>query len=440
MIGLAPRAPNSYPSVSPPLTSGLPAPAMPPRTALFALITALGLLAAGGRLAAEVHAACCRCASFFVVEPTGAGFLRHHIGFCPRCTSEMGGSAEAYLEQLRGKNRGLTDAAQLTLAQLRQAIRQRDAARDSIYGTKGSATKFFTSLINLASEGAKGAVKEVGKNVKKGLSWYNRGHDTGQGDFKWVAAEGKKWVEGKTVGKAKDKAALKAAAAIGRNYFDRTGDARGATNRFLDAHRDIKKGVSILESAIDFYEKTDALANGIQEYLEQRGNALRLEKEWNDIMDEVEKVLAEIAKIQHCLDLKAQQSKSGASTGRGNRGWTGRFASADAIAMQRAEVKALVHPRDEPDAGPMGSALASLKQLRPQLEGFIKELEEEMLPPLLPFWLEVEEEFGPKLNRALLEWADPSVERASRQYDRIMRYGEGAVEHLQQAHRKWEKI
>lgn len=424
------------------------------RTALL-IVCAAALLFPGPRLQAETHAACCRCESFYKLSDEGFGFLRHHIGFCPKCTAEMGGDPSQYLDKLRGRVRGLADAAQLTLRQLKGsgdekgAIQKRDEARDSIYGREGSATGFFTALLGLASEGAGGAIKKVAGGVKKGLGYYNKAADTMEGDAGWVLDEGKNWVKGKTVGEAKKKALLKAAAAMGRNHYNQTGDARGATKKFLGAHDDLKKGVSLLESAIKFYEKTDKLANGIQAYLEARADVERLWKEWNDITDQMEVLLKEISKVQHCLDLQKEQEKNKQSLVRpgptpGGRRigpeWTVRFARATTPADERAELKALVFPTNAPDAAALQSALTALQRLRTELADFIRQLEEEMLPPLLPFWYDLQPDLGRDFAKALLEWADPATDKAGRQYDRVIRYGRGISEDLKRAAPKQEKI
>ncbi|HEY5551644.1 MAG TPA: hypothetical protein VIK52_07140, partial [Opitutaceae bacterium] len=372
-------------------------------------------------LRAETDASCCRCGSFYKLSDEGFGYLRHHIGFCPKCTAEMGGNPEEFLARLRGKHKGLSDAARLTNDQARKSDLARDEARDSIYGREGSATGFFTALIGLASEGAGGAIKKVGSGVKKGLGYYNKAADTLEGDLGWVLNEGKGWVEKNTVGAAQDKAVLKAAAAIGKNHFKQTGDARGATQKFLGAHGDIKKGVSLLESAIKFYEKTDKLANGIQDYLEHRADAERLHKEWEELTDLMELVQKEITRLEQCLELQRQQGNSTGlhrPAGLPAQRWAGmagakvRFASVTSLADERAELKALIYPPGEPDAMALQSALTALQRLRTELKDFIRQLEEEMVPPLLPFWHDCQAELGPDLAKALLEWADPATDKA----------------------------
>lgn len=397
----------------------------------------------GTQLKAETDATCCRCESFYKLSDEGFGFLRHHIGFCPKCTAEMGGSVDAYLEKLQGKNRGLADAAQLTLAQIRQSTAARDKARDAIYGSKGLATDFFKSLMSFAAEGTNGALKTVAKNVKKGLGWYNNASDTLQGDFKWVINEGKSWVDNKTVGAAKDKVLIKTAAAMGQNYRDNGGSAQGATKQFLNAHADLKKGVSILEGAIDFYEKTDKLANGIQEYLEHRANAERLWKEWNEIGDQMEVLLKEIAKLEHCRELQQEQQRKSSGLRREAEspsrqlaraeGWTVHFASATFQVDERAELKALVFPPGEPNAAALQSALTALQRLRTELTDFRRILEEDVVSPLLFFWLDLQGEVGPEFAKALLEWADAPADLAARQFDRLMRYGAGISEDVKRA-------
>ena len=410
-------------------------------TRTILLISAVvGLLFSGSPLRAETDAACCRCQSFYKLSDEGFGFMRHHIGFCPTCTAEMGGSVEEFIARLRGRHRGLSDAARLTNDQARKSDLARDQARDSIYGREGSATGFFTAMIGLASEGAGGAIKKVGSGVKKGLGYYNKAADTLEGDLGWVLNEGKGWVEGRTVGEAKKTAMRKAAAGMAQSY--QGGNPRATTDQFLRAHGDIKKGVSILESAIKFYEKTDKLANGIQDYLEHRADAERLHKEWEELTDQMEVVQAEITKMEHCLELQKEQASKkqslltplkpgGQLTGRET--WTVRFASAKTVPDERTELKALIYAPGEPNAATLKSALTALQRLRTELADFIRQLEEEMVPPLLPFWYDFQPELGRDLSKALLEWADPATEKAGRQYDRVIRYGQGIEEDVKRA-------
>ena len=229
---------------------------------------------------------------------------------------------------------------------------------------------------------------------------------------------------------------------MGQSYRDRGGSPQGATKQFLDAHSDLKQGVSILEGAIDFYEKTDKLANGIQDYLDHRANAERLWKEWNDITDQMEILLKEIAKLEHCRELLQQQGKSSglhrqaeppAQRWAWAEGWTVRFASVATIADERAQLKALVFPPSEPDASPLQSALASIQRLRTDLADFRHNLEENVVPPLLFFWLDLQGEVGPEFAKALLEWADAPTDLTARQFDRLIRYGAGISEDLKRA-------
>lgn len=413
---------------------------------LIACVSAL--LLSETRLMAETDAACCLCGSFYKLSDEGFGFLRHHIGFCPKCTEEMGGNPEGFLARLRGRHRGLSDAALLTNRQIGKANQARDQARDSIYGREGLATGFFTALMGLASEGAGGAIKNVAKGVKKGLGWYNKAADTLEGDLGWTLDEGKDWVEGKTVGEAKKTAMRKAAAGMAQSY--QAGNPRATTDQFLRAHGDIKKGVSLLESAIKFYEKTDKLANGIQAYLEARADAERLFKEWNDLLDQMDLLQEEITKLEHCLELQREQEKKSTSfydhPEPPGRRWDGtgqgqvRFASVTTTADERAKLKALVYPPGEPNAAALKSALTALQRLRTDLTDFIRQLEEEMLPPLLPFWFDLQAELGRDLAKALLEWAEPATDKAARQYDRVIRYGEGIAEDVKRANPGGEKI
>lgn len=396
-------------------------------TAYFRCVLGAAALLAALPLPAETHASCCRCGGFYKLSDEGFGYLRHHVGFCPACTAEMGGDVAAYLERLRGRQRGINEAALLTNQRKREAEEKRDKARDSIYGREGHAVGFFSSLMSFAAQGAGGTFKAVAKHVKTGLKWYNRAADSLEHDFNWVYQEGKGWVKKHTVGAAQDKAKLKAAAAIGQSYYNSTKDARGATQRFLAAHKDIKRGVSVLEGAIDFHDKTSKLADAIQAYLEYRGDAARLEKEKDELDAAAQKIQDERDKLEHCLELQRAQDASKKSGALPAAAWTARFARLDAPAPRRTAQAPAPH---EPNEGALRSALTALRLLEKDLAEFEQHLDADFLPPLLPFWLDVQDEFSRDLNHDLLRLADPAAEKASSLFDRIIRRAEGAADTL----------
>lgn len=400
--------------------------------ALARLTACFALAGLGSPLPAQVHAACCRCASFYEVSDKGAGFLRHHVGFCPKCQTAMGGNPEAYLDRLRGRHAGLADAAGLTNRRLMEMIRKRDAARDSIYGRDGSLFGASTALLSLASEGVSGTFKTIAKATKEGVKWYNRAADTLEGDLRWVLDAGKDWVRGRTVGPAEEKAKLKAAAAAGRAYYARTKDARGATQVFLSSHEGLTKGVSVVQSATNFHDKLGKLADGLQDYLEHRADAQRLHQEWEQLTDEMLKIEEEMKKLQHCLDLMEQQAKGGsARRAPPGPGWGARFASTDALAEERRRLRALVHPASEPNESALRSALQSARLAQTDAAELIRHLDDDFVPPLLPFWFDLQEDLGRDFGRALLEWADPAADKASRLFDRMFRRAQGAIDEVQ---------
>lgn len=402
-------------------------------SAIARLVAILVLGFASTPLVAQVHAACCRCASFYEVSDKGAGFLRHHVGFCPKCTTEMGGGGEAYLARLRGRHGGLADAAGHTNRRLMEAIRQRDAARDSIYGRDGTMFGASTALLSLASEGVSGTFKNIAKAAKEGVKWYNRVADTLEGNTQWVLDAGKDWVRANTVGAAEDKAKLKVAAAAGRAYYERTKDARGATQVFLQSRENITKGVSVVQSAIKFHDKLGKFADSLQAYLEHRADAQRLHAEWEQITDDMLKLEEEMKKLQHCLDLMQQQAQGKSAGHSPEHGWGARFAAADPIAEQRRQLKALVYPENEPNESALRSALDSARLAEADAADLVRHLEQEFIPPLLPFWYDLQAELGRDYARALLEWADPASDKAVRLFDRAVRRANGAVDEAKRA-------
>lgn len=373
------------------------------------------------RASAQQHAACCFCGDWYVLSEEGFGFARHHVDLCPDCKAKFG-SVDAELEKLRGKLRGLREAADLTLQRLREAIAKRDAARDSIYGRNGQATKFFKSLMSFAAQGAGGAFKKIASGISKGLKWYDRGMRTAEGDVAWALDEGQDWAKDQAV----DKAALKIAAENARRYYEQTKDARGATDRLLSGNAGLKKGLKFFEGAQGFYDATDGLANAIQEYLEARADAQRLEKEWNEIVDQMEPILADIAKLEHCRQAANAQGRAGAAGERPVHLLVMQAADAGddltivALNAQRAEVKAMMDESNQPLESDLTLMREPLDKLKADLGSLQGHVENEVAPLLLPFWHDLQDDMGPELSRALLELAGPAVDSADDQFEQIM--------------------
>ena len=116
------------------------------------------------------------------------------------------------------------------------------------------------------------------------------------------------------------------------------------------------------------------------------------------------------------------------------------WASAKESTDERATLKALVYDSNQPNADALKSALDSLLRLKTDLAAFRKNLDEEFLPPLLPFWLDAQDDLGPKLSKALLEWAGPATELVARQFDRAVRYGEGISDSVKRAQPRPDQI
>ena len=101
-----------------------------------------------------IDAACCRCRDWFVLEPKGAGFAREYVGLCPKCSGEVG-DLDNKLAGLKRRLRSLNEDAQGWRRTLNGASSGGDAARDRIWGFRGSAFNFFHAVgkVALAAEG-----------------------------------------------------------------------------------------------------------------------------------------------------------------------------------------------------------------------------------------------------------------------------------------------
>lgn len=252
--------------------------------------------------------------------------------------------------------------------------------------------------------------------------------------------------------KAKDKAALKAAAAIARRHYAQTRDARGATKTFLDRQADIKKGFALAEAAKEFYDKTDKLANGIQDYLDAREKTKRAQKDWDDATDQMMEVIEVIEKVEHCKKLAAENS--GNADARPQRLWFDRHAllrlplvavlqttlpaknsaaattapagSLETTATERAALVAqrvAIRKRVDDDPGPTDAQLRAFLKKLPEIRAAARALAEqaeEAWPPVAPLALELQDDLGPELTRALVEQAAPAWTELVQRYDRLL--------------------
>jgi hypothetical protein len=402
---------------------------------------------------AQIHAACCMCGNFYELQPQGAGFARNHVDFCPDCVAKYGPMNQA-LDRLQGRLKGLKEAADLALQELREGLAARDKARDAIYGTRGSAVGFFKSLASFAGQGTKSGIKTVAKTLNKGITWYNRGQSLLAGDYKPLVDAGTGMLTDKAKDKVTDTAIRKAAAAAARRHYEQTRDASGSTKTFLNRQSDLKGGLAFAEGAKDFYEKTDKLANTIQDYLDAREKVNRAQKDWEDATEQMMKVLEVIEKVRHCQAAAAgnpgadarprwraprvgamvitgaaaivtlqttapAKSAAPAATTAPALSLATTATELEALIAQRALVAKLVADDPGPASDQLRVFLKKLPEIRSAAQALVEQADVAW-PPVAVLAMDVQPELGPELTRALVELAEPAWAELEKRYDALM--------------------
>jgi len=401
-------------------------------------MAAVSVLLIATQVCAETNAICCYCGKFFKLSDKGAGLARNYVGMCDDCKREIG-DVDKYLDKMRGELRGLADAAKLTLDKLKQALDERDKARDGIYGIKGTAVGFFKSLMKFAADGTGGTFAKIAKYTDKGIDYYNHANDALNGDYQWTVEVGTDWLKDKTI----DKVAIKGAAGLARASYEQTRDARGSTRILMDKVPQIKEGLTLLDDAHSFYEATDKLADGLQEYLEKRQDCERLAKEWDDITNQMDELITKITKLEHCKQ-GMNGGKGGGPKGDAGRTETSRLALGTsqllfglveagkpdvgvATEENRRMVKARMRDDTQPSVHDVQTALEGAKKIKTELKEFMTLVEAEVEPPLVGFWVGVEKDFGGALSLELLKWAGPNVKTAGKLFDQIISAGKSVA-------------
>lgn len=295
--------------------------------------------------------------------------------------------------------RALKDAYEAFEASFVEAERNRDAARDSIYGGSGTLAQFFTALASLAAEGLKGAADDV---ISLLLGAVGLAQDPSDENL----AQG-------ALGLADTDAAFSPAAREGIREATRQADAvlkstdldDQALRKFAQQYeksaalqqkgKNIVKGISFVVSANDYRQKTSALADSIQSYLDYRSEAASDRASMDDIQDQIEQKVAEIEEIRRRID--EEDCPDASSTG---------------PLPRRNETYALASPYQlvqSPAAKGVPPVTSDEVRIAAAALGRVEASMERAIPYLLPFIARVTDGVSPRMLRLLLKQAEPAL-------------------------------
>lgn len=295
--------------------------------------------------------------------------------------------------------KALKDAYEAFEASFVEAERNRDAARDSIYGGSGTLAQFFTALASLAAEGLKGAADDV---ISLLLGAVGLAQDPSDENL----AQG-------ALGLADTDAAFSPAAREGIREATRQADAvlkstdldDQALRKFAQQYeksaalqqkgKNIVKGISFVVSANDYRQKTSALADSIQSYLDYRSEAASDRASMDDIQDQIEQKVAEIEEIRRRID--EEDCPDASSTG---------------PLPRRNETYALASPYQlvqSPAAKGVPPVTSDEVRIAAAALGRVEASMERAIPYLLPFIARVTDGVSPRMLRLLLKQAEPAL-------------------------------
>jgi hypothetical protein len=343
----------------------------------------------------------------------------------------------AKINGLKGRMKGLAEAAEAHRKGGDQAERKRHEARDKLWG-KGEGLKFEGGSIAefgkagldslLLATGGGGSVGKAYSNVMKhykdAREWSERGWTLGSdpGNVEAWTELGKSLLEMQAddIFRRRSTEALRAA----REHFQKTGNYIGAQNVYRQRWgnygklRDFKGGAEKFAGALNklakLYEKTDKLANDLQSWID----AFRDQKIGRDAEA---KAQAEMDKVQKQLDrlLQACGIKPG-------EGYPPRAAAARAAApapqfLEGAPSAAAAPPAPaaltvaSPEAlgeATLQAAQAALREaraLRQSLRALDGSLGKQVVAPLSPWFAGVAPEGPPELLLALVKESRASL-------------------------------
>jgi hypothetical protein len=342
--------------------------------------------------------------------------------FCTMCDPEA-------IERLKGRMRGLNEASKAHQKGWRDAQAKRSDARDRLWG-KGEGLKFEGGSIAdfgkagldsilLASGGGGGVGKVYSKvtgNYNKVRDWSEKGWALGSDPLElenWSGL-GKDMLEMQAddIFRRRSTEALRAA----REHFKKTGNYAGAQNvyrqkwgnygRLKDFKGKADNFADALNKLWNLYEKTDKMANDLQDWIDAYRDDKAAEREKNKIDDEMARIQKELDRLNAACGIKPGAGPAQASAA--PQFLEGPPAAAASPAGLPGLTVAAPPPQSAKPAADLTleraqSALRQVRTLQKSLRALDQSLGRQLAAPLSPWLAGVSREAEPRLLLELVK-------------------------------------
>lgn len=315
----------------------------------------------------------------------------------------------ANLARLIAGMRALREAYEMHEAAFVEAEQKRNIARDAIYGFSGTLSKFFLSLGSFASEALTGPIGDLVGLIGSGLGLVqeNSGDNVAQAvigiadtDIAFSPAETTALRDAirKADAVLKETGSDSSALRTYANEVERSEALRGKG-------QNVVKGVSIVVSASDYIEKTNGLANSIQEYFDYKRETDLHQASMNETQDLMADKQAEIDEARVALDGPCPGIPS---------------------TRRRDPARAPSSPYVLVQSGPAGSEPPATADEVREIVAAVSRVEARMAsaaPWLLPFFARATDAASPELLRALLRRAETDLRAAKAEAEAAVEAG-----------------
>ncbi|MBK5259296.1 MAG: hypothetical protein JJE51_06865 [Thermoanaerobaculia bacterium] len=315
------------------------------------------------------------------------------------------------LQRLIDGMRALREAYEAHEASFIEAERNRDAARDSIYGFSGTLSKFSLSLGSLALEAVSGAWGDLLGLIAAGAGMAQENNADNQ--LQAVLGIADTSIPFTPAESAGVRNAVKKA----DEYLALTGDDQGALRVFsgelgrseaaVSKGQKAVKGISIVVSIADYAEKTNGLADSIQNYADYYREANGHKANMEDTQERMADKQMEIDELRPRLDGPCPGIPS---TNFGPRRYEAIRNSP--YRLVQSTTAAAEPPVSADQVRAVGNASSGVEAKVGRA-----------MPWLLPFFARVTDGISPRLLNALLRKAEPDLRAVKAEVDAAVRAG-----------------
>lgn len=335
------------------------------------------------------------------------------------------------LGALRQLMRELSDLSQQYHNALNEANLRRAAASDAIWGPEGALAKYFTSMLDLASQGLKKSAEALKNAIGYATTLMGMSGEGNLGDV-YSAVKQMGYGPEDLLMSAAEKEGVKAAVDRANTYLAQTGDHQGALRAYAgsiersealqNSAKRITDALGLVTALNDYASQTSGLFDAIDVWRDAVADGRRIESDIADVQRRIEEALREIEALQK--ELGNQCAPGAASLIRPSRY---RYASLSMPVPQTSSA-------ESDPADPSGLDRVS-DRLRKQIEQIerVPALFEAATPWLLPFALDLTEGVDRSLLAAMLQQAAPHLSEVSRIIDEARSEGESIKGEIEKA-------